>query len=134
MYGRSAARFWRVPSNRAVARIRIHLLRHGPGARLAARDPRGRKSESAILDKAAFGDSRGHWEGNTLVVDVTNFSPKFSYRGAREKMHLVERWTRLDRTTIEYSVTIDDPTTWIRPWTVKQELIHQDEQANRIYY
>jgi len=81
-----------------------------------------------------FGDSRGHWEGNTLVVDVTNFSPKFSYRGAREKMHLVERWTRLDRTTIEYSVTIDDPTTWIRPWTVKQELIHQDEQANRIYY
>ncbi len=81
-----------------------------------------------------FGDSRGRWEGNTLVVDVTNFSPKFSYRGAREKLHLVERWTRLDRNTIEYSVTIDDPTTWIRPWTVKQDLIHQDEQANRIYY
>ena len=81
-----------------------------------------------------FGDSRGRWEGSTLVVDVTNFSPKFSYRGAREKLHLVERWTRLDRNTIEYSVTIDDPTTWIRPWTVKQDLIHQDEQANRIYY
>jgi hypothetical protein len=81
-----------------------------------------------------FGDSRGRWEGNTLVVDVTNFSPKFSYRGAREKLHLVERWTRLDATAIEYSVTIDDTTTWIRPWTVKQELIRQDEQANRIYY
>jgi hypothetical protein len=84
--------------------------------------------------KQRFGDSRGRWEGNTLVVDVTNFSPKFSYRGARERLHLVERWTRLDANTIEYSVTIDDPTTWIRPWTVKQELIHQDEQANRIYY
>src|SRR6266850_2581707 len=81
-----------------------------------------------------FGDSRGHWEGNTLVVDVTNFSPKFSYRGARETLHLVERWTRLDATTIEYSVIIDDPATWIRPWTVKQELMHQDEHANRIYY
>ena len=81
-----------------------------------------------------FGDSRGHWEGNTLVVDVTNFSPKFSYRGSREKLHLVERWTRIDATTIEYSVIIDDPTTWTRPWTVKQELMRQDEQANRIYY
>jgi hypothetical protein len=81
-----------------------------------------------------FGDSRGRWEGNTLVVDVTNFSPKFSYRGARETLHLVERWTRLDATTIEYSVIIDDPTTWARPWTVKQELMRQDEQANRIYY
>ena len=81
-----------------------------------------------------FGDSRGRWEGNTLVVDVANFSPKFSYRGAREKLHLVERWTRLDAKTIEYSVTIDDSTTWIRPWTVKQELIRQHEQANRSYY
>ena len=81
-----------------------------------------------------FGDSRARWEGNTLIVDVTNFSPKFSYRGAREKLHLMERWTRLDRNTIEYSVTIDDPTTWIRPWTVKQQLIRQDEPANRIYY
>ena len=81
-----------------------------------------------------FGDSRGRWEGNTLVVDVTNFSPKFSYRGARETLHLVERWSRLDANTIEYSVTIEDPTTWIRPWIVKQEMIRQDEQANRIYY
>jgi hypothetical protein len=81
-----------------------------------------------------FGDSRAHWEGNTLIVDVTNFSPKFSYRGAREKLHLVERWTRLDQNTVEYSVTIEDPSTWIRPWTVKQELVRQDDAANRIYY
>ncbi len=81
-----------------------------------------------------FGDSRGHWEGNTLVVDVTNFSPKSDFMGARENLHLVERWTRVDAKTLEYSVTIEDPTTWTKPWTVKQEMNRQDEQANRVYY
>jgi len=81
-----------------------------------------------------FGDSRGHWEGNTLVVDVTNFSPRFSFLDARQNLHLVERWTRVDSKTIEYSVTIEDATTWTKPWTVKQELVRQDEEANRIYY
>jgi hypothetical protein len=81
-----------------------------------------------------FGDSRGHWEGNTLVVDVTNFSPKFSFQAARENLHLVERFTRVDAKTIEYSVVIEDATTWTKPWTVKQDLVRQDEQANRIYY
>jgi hypothetical protein len=81
-----------------------------------------------------FGDSRGRWEGNTLVVDVTNFSPKFDFQGARENLHLVERWTRVDANTLEYVVTIEDPTMWTRPWTVKQEMNRQHEQANRIYY
>jgi len=81
-----------------------------------------------------FGDSRGHWEGNTLVVDVTNFSPKSDFMGARENLHLVERWTRPDAKTLEYSVTIEDPTTWTKPWAVKHEMTRQDEQANRIYY
>jgi hypothetical protein len=81
-----------------------------------------------------FGDARGRWEGNTLVVDVTNFSPKFSYQAARENLHLVERFTRVDGNTIEYAVTIEDPTAWTKPWTVKQELVRQDEKANRIYY
>jgi hypothetical protein len=81
-----------------------------------------------------FGDSRGRWEGDTLVVDVTNFSPKFGYQAAREGLHLVERFTRRDANTIEYSLVIEDPTTWTRPWTVKQELVRQDDRANRIYY
>ena len=81
-----------------------------------------------------FGDSRGRWEGNTLVVDVTNFSPKFGFQAAREGLHLVERFTRLDANTIEYAVVIEDATAWTKPWTVKQELVRQDEQANRIYY
>ena len=81
-----------------------------------------------------FGDSRGRWEGNTLVIDVTNFSPKFSFQAARENLHLVERWTRLDAKTLEYAVTIEDPTTWTKPWTVKLEMARQNEQANRVYY
>ena len=81
-----------------------------------------------------FGDSRGRWEGNTLVVDVTNFEPYLDFQNAREHLHLVERWTLRDADTIEYSVTIDDPTTWTRSWTTKQELERQDGQLNRIYY
>ena len=81
-----------------------------------------------------FGDSRGHWEGNTLVVDVTNFSPKTDYRGSRENLHLIERWTRTGPTTLEYAVTIEDPTVWTHPWTVKQEFTKQSDEENRIYY
>jgi hypothetical protein len=80
-----------------------------------------------------FGDSRGHWEGNTLVIDVTNFSPKTDYLGSRENLHLVERWTRTSATTLEYVVTIEDPTVWTRPWTVKQEFTGQSDEANRFY-
>jgi len=81
-----------------------------------------------------FGDSRGHWEGNTLVIDVTNFSPKTDFLGSREKLHLVERWTRTGPKTLEYAVTIEDPTVWTRPWTVKEEFTKQSEQENKIYY
>jgi hypothetical protein len=94
----------------------------------------GRGAHLPSSTRQRFGDSRGRWDGQTLVVDVTNFSPRSDYRGARENLHLVERWTRVNATTIEYEVTIDDPTTWTRPWTVKQELNLQNDEANRIYY
>jgi hypothetical protein len=81
-----------------------------------------------------YGDSRGHWEGNTLVIDVTNFSPKTDYQGSRENLHLVERWTRTGPTSLEYVVTIEDLTAWTRPWTVKQEFTKQSGEENRIYY
>jgi hypothetical protein len=81
-----------------------------------------------------FGDSRGYWEGNTLVIDVTNFSPKSDFQGSRENLHLVERWRRSGPTSLEYVVTIEDPTVWMRPWTVKQEFTKQSDQENRIYY
>ena len=80
-----------------------------------------------------FGDSRGHWEGDTLVIDVTNFSPKTDYQGARENLHLVERWKRTGPDSLELVVTIEDPTVWTRPWTVKQEFTRQSDQENRLY-
>jgi hypothetical protein len=80
-----------------------------------------------------YGDSRGHWDGNTLVIDVTNFSPKTDYQGSRENLHLVERWTRTGPTTLEYAVTIEDPTVWTRPWTAKQDFIKLSDQENRLY-
>ncbi len=80
-----------------------------------------------------WGDSRGRWEGDTLVVDVANFSPKTDYQGSRENLHMVERWTRRDAETLDYLVTMDDPTTWTSPWTVALELSVQNNEANRIY-
>jgi hypothetical protein len=81
-----------------------------------------------------YGDSRGHWEGNTLVIDVTNFSPKTDFQVSRENMHMVERWTRIGPTSLAYEITIEDPTVWTRPWTAKQEFTKQNDEENRIYY
>ena len=75
-----------------------------------------------------WGDSRGRWDGKTLVVDVSNFSPKSYFQGAQENLHLVERWSRLDANTIEYAVTIDDPTTWTRQWSAEIPLRVTDER------
>ncbi len=81
-----------------------------------------------------YGDSHGHWEGNTLVIDVTNFSPKTDFQGSRENLHLVERWTRTGPTSLEYVVTIEDPAVWTKAWTVRQEFNRQSDQENRLYY
>jgi hypothetical protein len=67
--------------------------------------------------RGILGDSRGHWEGDTLVVDTTNFSPKSNFRGAHENLHLIERFTRVSADRLEYSFTVSDDTTWVRPWT-----------------
>ena len=64
-----------------------------------------------------LGDSRGHWEGTTLVVETTNFSAKAPFRGASPTMHLTERFARGDEDTVDYQFTVDDPTTWTRSWT-----------------
>jgi hypothetical protein len=80
-----------------------------------------------------YGDSRGRWEGSTLVIDVTNFSPKTDFQGSRENLHVIERWTRTGPSTLEYAVTVEDPTVWTRPWTAKQDFLRQSEEENRIY-
>ena len=63
------------------------------------------------------GDSRGRWEGNTLVVDTTNFLGQTSFTGSSANLHLVERFTRAGADTLLYEFTVEDPTTWTRPWT-----------------
>jgi hypothetical protein len=66
-----------------------------------------------------MGDPRGHWEGNTLVVDTTNFTSKTAFRGSSENLHLVERFTRTDSDTLMYEVTVEDPSTWAKPWKIE---------------
>src|SRR5215471_12238552 len=66
-----------------------------------------------------LGDSRGHWEGDTLVVETTNFSNKNSFRGSSENMKLIERFRRADADMLIYQFTVEDPDTWARPWTVE---------------
>ena len=79
------------------------------------------------------GDSIGRWEGDTLVVDVTNFSDRAEFRGSRENLHLVERYKRMDANTLSFQVTIEDPTTWTAPWTAAQELTKNSDQLNMVY-
>jgi hypothetical protein len=64
------------------------------------------------------GDSRGRWDGETLVVDTSNFSPKSTFRGSHQNLHLIERFTRLAPDTLEYRFTVEDASTWVRPWSV----------------
>jgi len=69
-----------------------------------------------------IGDSRGRWEGNTLVVDTRNFTDKTNFRGSGENMHLVERFTRVDAETLLYEYTITDPASFDRPWSVRTSI------------
>jgi hypothetical protein len=66
-----------------------------------------------------LGDSIGHWEGDTLVVDTTNFTSKTRFRGSSESLHVIERFRRVDANTILYRATIDDPSTYTKQWTIE---------------
>ncbi len=74
------------------------------------------------------GDSRGHWEGETLVVDTTNFSPQSYFLGSSGTLHLIERFTRVAQNEIRYEIAIDDPATWTKPWSAMIRLKQTNEQ------
>ena len=76
------------------------------------------------------GDSRGRWEGPTLVVDTTNFSASNNFMGSSDHLHLVERFTRVSPDRIDYEITVDDPTTWTKPWTA---VIRLKRSAERLF-
>ena len=72
------------------------------------------------------GDSRGRWEGDTLVVETTNFTDKTRYQGSTAALTVVERFTRTGPDTIMYEFTVDDRTTWTAPWTVELPMQRRD--------
>jgi hypothetical protein len=69
-----------------------------------------------------MGDSRGHWDGNTLVVETTNFDRRTNFRGSRDTLRLIERYTPVDANTIDYQFTVDDPKTFTRSFTVSKPM------------
>ena len=84
--------------------------------------------ERAALDNVPqwSGVSRGYWDGDTLVVETANFDADRNWRGASTGMHLEERFTRVDGDTLEYEYTVNDPDTWVAPWTVNLPMVRND--------
>jgi hypothetical protein len=74
------------------------------------------------------GDSRGRWEGETLVVDTTNFTANNNFMGSSDRLHVVERFSRVAADRLDYQITIDDPTTWTKPWTAVIRLKRSPEK------
>jgi hypothetical protein len=77
-----------------------------------------------------LGDSRGHWEGNTLVVDSTNYKPRSFMSFSSEKLHVIERFTRTGPESLKYELTIDDPGTWTKPWSL---MIPLKQTSDRVF-
>ena len=94
-----------------------HLVMLGEMIHDARVIPIGDISHAPDAIRLWHGDSRGHWDGDTLVVETTNYSRKSDYRGAAERLHLVERFTLAGPQKLHYEITVTDPTTWTGPWT-----------------
>jgi hypothetical protein len=84
-----------------------------------------RPHPSSMLRQWA-GDSSGHWEGDTLVVETVNYNDKVRFQGSSSALHVVERFTRIDVETIRYEFTVEDPTVWTRPWRAEIPLMKAD--------
>jgi hypothetical protein len=101
----------------------------GGGNRVVFMDGRPHASSSV---KSVLGDSRGHWEGTTLVVETTNFPQ--GYRGANpDTYRMIEKFTRVDSNNLRREITFDDPKTWTRPWTVMIEMGKTDDRRHMIF-
>jgi hypothetical protein len=94
-------------------------------------DPRPQLNKALRFD---MGSARGHWEGDTLVVETTNFKQRSAYRNASaETLRLVERFRRISTDRVEWSVTVEDPSTWTTPWTFAMPLTRNEEEAVELY-
>jgi len=111
-----------------IFQTRDHLVVHNEmihDARLIPLDGRPHAPATARL---WLGDSRGRWEGNTLIVDTTNFTDKTSVRGSGPNLHLTERFTRVDTATLLYEFTVDDPSTFTKPWSAVLPMQRTDDR------
>jgi len=100
--------------------------------RIIPLDARPHVSPKIRLD---MGDARGHWEGNTLVVETTNISSRAAYRNSSgEALTIVERFTPVAPDTLEWTVTLNDPTTWPRPWTFGMHLMKKTDAERPFEY
>tara|TARA_B100001013_G_scaffold318024_1_gene226155 strand:- start:3 stop:986 length:984 start_codon:yes stop_codon:yes gene_type:complete len=108
---------FQTPNHVALVTEMVHTTRVVP------LDGRGALDDSI---RQWSGDARGHWEGDTLVVETRNFSAKRRWRNTTEAMTLVERFTRLDDDTLEYEFTVIDPETWETPWTAQIPMQRND--------
>ena len=89
--------------------------------------PLDRRAHPGTNVKQWVGDSRGWWEGKTLVVETTNFNDKRRFLGSTDSLRLIERFTRTDQNTINYQLTVTDPKTYSRPWTLENLMWRSDE-------
>jgi hypothetical protein len=114
-----------IQSNGLVA-IRYEMIHE---TRIIPLDNRPHVGKNLHLD---LGDARGRWEGNTLVVETTNFFSRSAFRGATEDLQLTERFTPTEQGHLEWRVTVKDPRTWTRPWSFAMTLTRKDE-SQRVY-
>jgi hypothetical protein len=99
----------------------VHEMNHD--ARVVPLDGRPHVSQNI---REWWGDARGHWDGNTLVVESTNFSDKTNFRGSSTGLHLIERFTRVGPDEINYEFTIDDPAAFTKRWTAQLPMRKSD--------
>jgi hypothetical protein len=89
--------------------------------------PLDRRPHVGANVRSWLGDSRGWWEGKTLVVETTNFNDRRLFQGSTRDVRLVERFTRVDKDTIDYQLTVTDPRAYAKPWTLQNMMWRSDE-------
>jgi hypothetical protein len=96
--------------------------------------PMDNRPHASTKIRSLMGDAKGHWDGDTLVVETTNFDRRMLYRNASESLKIIERFTRVAPDTVVWSVTLDDPHTWTRPWTYAMNLSMRDASQQPFEY
>ena len=115
-------------NNMQLVQTRDHVMIHNEMIHSARVIDLRRQSHLSKDVRLLTGDSIGHWEGDTLVVDTTNFLKEGGFRGASANMHLIERFNLDDQNTLRYKFTVEDLSTWTKPWTASIPMTRTDEQ------